>query len=343
MCKDNCVNAFRVSAEKNRIFLGGIISGTVSGELGDACARMGSAPDITVDMSGIEHIDIPGINELIKLTVRAHAQGRILVATGLSRELEDIFQATCIDEAFLIQPGPSRDGRSSYDVERISAWAKPVQRLSLRDAPEGAINANVAGLKVTGPIQGFGQLWEKTFRVRLAGLDASPGEVMKAFRENFVNLQPPQNRFFPSAKGIAPGEVILINAHTPAGPICTGVWVVYADDTAFTLMTPQGHPESGWVSFSAFEEDGCTCAQVQAFARAGDPVFEVGFRLMGSHEHERIWTRVLESLAAHFGVPGWVRMHKTCVGPDLQWDRAHNLFYNAQIRTMLSSFKRALY
>jgi hypothetical protein len=164
---------------------------------------------------------------------------------------------------------------------------------------------------------------------------------MQVFKAHFTDFQPPQNRFFPSRRGIAPGETVLINAHTPAGLICTGVWIVYADETAFTLMTPQGHPESGWVSFSAFEEYGGVVAQVAALARTNDPIFEIGFRVMGSREHERIWTHVLESLAGHFGVPGWVRMHKTCVGPSLQWDRIGNTWYNAQIRTVLSTMRKA--
>lgn len=343
MCQEKSREVFQVSAEKSRIALSGTIGAEASGALCDAYASAEPAPEITLDLSGVEHIDIPGINELIKLVLRARAHGRILLAEGLGSELADIFHATCIDEAFLVKAGPSGAGGSSYDKARASAWARPVERLSLRDVPEGAINLNVDGLRVSGPIQGFGQLWEKTFRVRLAGVDASPREVIKVFKENFVGLQPPQNRFFPTSAGLAPGAVVLINAHTPAGLICTGVWVVYADETAFTLMTPQGHPESGWVSFSAHEEDGCTVAQVAAFARTNDPLFEVGFRLMGSREHERIWTQVLESLAAHFGVPGWVRMQKACVGPDLQWDRVHNVFYNAQIRTMLTSFKRAFF
>lgn len=117
--------------------------------------------------------------------------------------------------------------------------------------------------------------------------------------------------------------------------------MVYADDESFTFMTPQGHPESGWVSFTAFEEHGNTVAQVKGFARANDPVYELGFRLMGSREQERIWTHVLESLAQHFGVPGWVRMDKSCAGPDLQWNQAVNVWYNAQMRTILSSLKRA--
>ena len=33
-------------------------------------------------------------------------------------------------------------------------------------------------------------------------------------------------------------------------------------------MTPEGHPESGWVTFSAADDAGAVVAQVQTMARA---------------------------------------------------------------------------
>ncbi len=330
--------SFHVGGERGRIVLNGTITDSASTALGDAYAAAAVVPGIELDCAGIEHIDVSGMNELIKLRLRAGAQGRKITAVGVGPELMDVFRATRTVEAFAPRAAKSQ---VAYDKARLAAWARPIERISLSEVPETAVNLNVDGLGVVGPVQGFGQLWEKTYRVRLTGSAATPPEVVQALKDNFPSLQPPQNRFFPSSRGIAPGEVVLINAHTPVGLISTGVWVVYADSGSFTFMTPQGHPESGWVSFTAYEADGCTVAQVRGFARANDPVYELGFRLMGSKEQERIWTHVLESLARHFGVPGWVRMTKTCVGPDLQWDQALNVWYNAQIRTMLSSFRRA--
>ncbi len=330
--------SFQARGEKGRIVLKGIITDSASAALGDAYAAAAEVPGIELDCSGIEHIDIFGMNELIKLRLRAGIQGRKLTATGVGPELMDIFRATRTVEAFAPQPAKSP---VAYARERAASWARPIERISLSEAPEGAVNLNVDGRDVVGPLQGFGQLWEKTYRVRLTGSAATPADTVQALKDHFPSLQPPQNRFFPTSKGIAPGEVVIINAHTPAGLISTGVWVVYADSGSFTFMTPQGHPESGWVSFTAYEADGGTVAQVKGFARANDPVYELGFRLVGSKEQERIWTHVLESLARHFGVPGWVRMTKTCVGPDLQWNQALNVWHNAQMRTMLSSFRRA--
>ena len=66
--------------------------------------------------------------------------------------------------------------------------------------------------------------------------------------------------------GVKPGEVLLINATVGGMPVYTGVRVIYADDESFTVMTPEGHPESGWNTFSAYVDDGTTVAQIQSLA-----------------------------------------------------------------------------
>ena len=105
-------------------------------------------------------------------------------------------------------------------------------------------------------------------------------------------------------------------------PVHTGVRVIYADDESFTVMTPEGHPESGWNTFSAYaDEDGTTVAQIQSLARANDPIYEIGFRVVGATEQERIWTHVLKSLSGHFGVNEPVSLEKACVDPKVQWSQ----------------------
>jgi len=114
--------------------------------------------------------------------------------------------------------------------------------------------------------------------------------------------------------GVAPGEVLFISASVGGMPVYTGVRVIYADDESFTVMTPEGHPESGWNTFSAYQDDdGVTVAQIQSLSRANDPIYELGFRIVGSTEQERIWTHVLKSLTAHFGVNEPVTLEKVCV------------------------------
>ena len=93
----------------------------------------------------------------------------------------------------------------------------------------------------------------------------------------------------PQMYTLKPGEVLLINAMTPGGPVSTGMLVLYVDDEAFTLMTPEGHPESGWVTFSAYEQDSATVARVQTMARANDPIYEMAFMALGSKLQDSIW------------------------------------------------------
>jgi hypothetical protein len=233
------------------------------------------------------------------------------------------------------QSTPEAPRPSNHAKRDDEAWAQPVSRLKVGQLPDGALNLNVEGRQVVGPLQGFGQLWQKTYRVRLHGAQVTPAEVVAAWKLDFPKFQPPENRFFPSVAGVKPGEVVLINAQTPGGMVSTGVLVMYADDESFTLMTPQGHPESGWVTFSAYEQDGCTVVQVQSIARANDPFYELMFRVMGAKEQERIWRHVVTSLAAHFGVTTEVEFAKTCVDPRIQWRRTRNIWHNAAIRTTI--------
>ncbi|HKD73946.1 MAG TPA: hypothetical protein VKB76_00570, partial [Ktedonobacterales bacterium] len=123
-------------------------------------------------------------------------------------------------------------------------WAQLETALRVDAIPDGAVSLNVNGRQVVGPLQGFGPLWQKTFRVTLGSDIATPEEVVRVWKERLPDFQPRQNRFFPSVLGIVPGQIVLINATLSGMPMKTGVLVLYADETMFTLMTPQGHMES---------------------------------------------------------------------------------------------------
>jgi len=222
--------------------------------------------------------------------------------------------------------------------ENAASWAKLVDTLNVGDTPSEAINLNVQGKRVSGPLQGFGQLWQKTYRLRLHGVETSSADVVRLLKEKLPDFMPANSRFYPSITGVQPSEVIIINATMLGvpGTISTGVMILYADDEAFTVMTPEGHPESGFNTFSAYEADGTVIAQIQSLARANDPVYEFGFRFMGgSKEQERIWHYVLTQLGNNMGISGQVEMEKVCVDTRLQWSRAKNVWHNAMIRSTL--------
>jgi hypothetical protein len=220
-------------------------------------------------------------------------------------------------------------------------WSRPVQGLELTSTPDGALTWNIAGRKMVGPLQGFGQLWQKTYRVRMIGLQTMPQDVVAVWKERLPDLMPDTSRFYPSLVGVKPGEVIVINARVPGLPggipVSTGVLVIYSDEEMFTVMTPQGHPLSGFNTFSAYEEDGAIVAQVQGLIRANDPIYEFGFHFMGGFSNEdRLWEHVLLALAAQFGAKGYVQQEQVVLDPRLQWGQAKNIWYNAILRTMMA-------
>jgi len=59
-----------------------------------------------------------------------------------------------------------------------SNWSRPVDRLAMGPVPSSAININVEGRRLVGPVQGFGQLWQKRYEVRLDGADVTPEAVI---------------------------------------------------------------------------------------------------------------------------------------------------------------------
>jgi hypothetical protein len=227
----------------------------------------------------------------------------------------------------------------STEPERrvTEGWAKSVQRLDHPDVEPGIAAINVAGKRPTSPIQGFGRMWQKTYRVRLVGAETDPRGVTAVWKERFGSFWPRKARFFAPLSGIAPGEVAALNVSMPGGlRLSTGVLVMYADDESFTLMTPQGHMFAGWITFSAFADaDGVTCAQAQVLMRASDPLYELGLVLGGHSEEDRHWQHTLRELASHFGVDGEVSSESVCVDRRRQWRNMANVWHNAGIRSGL--------
>lgn len=303
---------------------------------------------LILDFGKITQVNGLGADMLIKLCARAAIKGWDVSACRLPEGMKDILKVTELDQAMNILEAEALaavnipNGRSSTGQELgkiapidTSHWANPVSALTLATRIKGARNLNVGGLRAVGPVNGFGQLWQKIFRLYIKGSTVSPEQAVAALKQNFPSFQPSFNRFYPSPAGIKPGEIVLIDSMTPGGPVSTGVLVIYADEQSFTFACPQGHPESGFVTFSGHKENSDTIVQILGLARANDPLYEAAFRFIGSKVQRRIWTHVLSSLAAYLGEPARIAVAATCLDTDLRWSQARNLWYNAQIRTMI--------
>jgi hypothetical protein len=220
-----------------------------------------------------------------------------------------------------------------------SYWAKHVTTLRVGEVPAEAINLNVTGKRVVGPLQGFGRLWQKTYRVELPGVAMSPAEVIAVWKQSFATFWPPSGHFYGPLTSIAPGDVAVLNLSVGGGvKLSTGVLVLYADDESFTFMTPEGHIFAAWITFSAAAAapDGPTAAQVQVLLRANDPLYELGMPIIVQRREDRFWQQTLVNLARHLGVAEpQVSTVAVCVDRKRQWSHAGNIRHNAGVRTAI--------
>ena len=216
-------------------------------------------------------------------------------------------------------------------------WARHVETLEVEGLRDGS-GYNVEGRRPVSPLQGFGKMWQKTFRVRLEGASASPVEVVQTWRERFPEISGFGRGFRVPSGGLVPGAVALL------GGGLTGVMVLYQDEESFTYMTPEGHPFSGWITFSSHaDEDETTVAQAQLLIRANDPIYEA-MMAVGLNTAENIqWQGTLRRVAAHFGVRGQVETHVICVDPKRQWGRYKNVRHNALVLAALHALTAPLY
>ena len=186
-----------------------------------------------------------------------------------------------------------------------------------------------------GPLQGFGKMWQKTYKVRLAR-GATSGAVVETWRKGFPGFVPFGRGFRVPEEGLVPGAVMLLGGGT-------GVMVLYSDESSFAYMTPEGHPFSGWITFSAHEEEDTTVAQVQLLIRANDPLYELMMPLGLSAGEDMTWKRTLRNLAASFGArDAKVETRIVCVDPRRQWRRYGNIRHNALLRSALHALTAPL-
>jgi anti-anti-sigma factor len=309
--------------------------------------------NILLNLSELPHMDTEGAGLLVMYTVRAARKNLSVAAYGLTDSLRDVFRLTRLDEAiplfedekaalccrnFPKKSVLSVDTSYHYDGPLFPGWARSIDSLSIRDLPAEAMNSNVDGRETTSPVQGFGQLWDKKYRLHVNDDKIEPQQIVSLWRSNFPDFWPKGNRLFPSGRlSIEPGTMAVLNLILPGGLVlATGLMVIYADDTSFSFTTIQGHILSGWITFSSFRENSTTIIQVHPLFRAGDPLMELGFRFGAAQQEDQFWHETLGNLARRLAVQGRIEQQDTLIDSRIQWRECKNLWYNAAIRSSLS-------
>jgi hypothetical protein len=236
---------------------------------------------------------------------------------------------------------PPRNAAQAAGPRDAASWARKVDRLEVNPRA-GVRGTNVAGRRLTGPVQGFGKMWQKSYRMK-AGTEIAPEQAIATWKEHFPEFWPKGNRFAGALTGINPGDVALLDLAIGGGvKLSTGVFVLYADAESFTLMTPQGHMFAGWITFSAEREGpqdgGETVVQALVLMRANDPLYEVAMTFGGHGKEDKFWVATLTALGERLGLPSPVVDTKnTCVDTKRQWRHANNLWHNSMIRSVLQT------
>ena len=310
------------------------------------------AKQILLNFSGLAHMDLEGAGLLLVNASRAARQQIALSACGLSAPLRDVFHLTGLEtliaiyddeedalccRRFLEKSGLSAGSLPVDHLPTQAGWAKSVDRLSLSDIPQGTMNINVEGRRLSAPVNGFGRLWEKRYRLHLAETDLYPRQIIAIWRSEFADFWPKGNHLFTAGKApVTPGTAALLNLNLPGGLVlATGLMIIYTDDTSFGFMTAEGHILSGWITFSSFRSPAGMVIQVHPVFRASDPLMELGLRLGAASQEDHFWQETLRNLARRLGTHGDVAQQNLLIDPHVQFNRLTNLRHNAAIRSSL--------
>lgn len=207
-------------------------------------------------------------------------------------------------------------------------WAAKVDRLHVADDVRD-VGYNIEGRRVAGPMQGFGRLWQRIYIADL-GTAVTPETLIANWRARFGGYWPRTGRFLGTVASIQPGDVAPLRA----GGVDSGVMVLYADDTSFTFLTPEGHMFAAMITFSGeTNAEGGTLAQIRILLRTSDPLWEATWPLAKRAE-DAFWPDTLRNLAADHGVPDPVMTAETvCLDRRRIWKNSTNVWHNAGIRT----------
>src|SRR5260221_7710715 len=174
------------------IDLAGELTSSVDAALLNAYQQAsGDARVVILNFSHLAYKNSSGIKLLVKLLTRGNAAGQRLFAVGLNAEYQNIFRVTQLDRGITVYAFEADALQAAHDLldtpgsplsepshnvapaqptvtkKPTDSWAKPVERLNIAEIPDGALNLNVQGRPLFGPLQGFGQLWQKTYRIGL--------------------------------------------------------------------------------------------------------------------------------------------------------------------------------
>jgi uncharacterized protein (UPF0548 family) len=150
--------------------------------------------------------------------------------------------------------------------------------------------------ELQGVEDGVGPLFHRRYRVRIAGSERSPEELMASVTRDLNAVAPTELARFHKLRGAADGAAVddeyLVRM---PGPWDGPVRVVAVTPTRLRLATLDGHLEAGQIEFRA-ERDGALTFTIESWARSASALSNLLYhRLRMSKEVQlHMWSSVLE-------------------------------------------------
>jgi Domain of unknown function (DUF1990) len=155
---------------------------------------------------------------------------------------------------------------------------------------------------------GAGALVHRRYEVELPLIGLQPEDLLRLMQRHLTELAPSALANFTKTAGSEQsfriGDEYDI---TMLGPWNGRVRVTELSDAAFTLLTLNGHPEAGHITFSATKQPGndeAATLLIESWARARDAFVNAAYSTMriGKQVQAEVWITFLQRLAALAGV-----------------------------------------
>lgn len=185
------------------------------------------------------------------------------------------------------QSAPRRERRMAREVP------------TARHVPEP--QASVAAPDVQEASTGFGALVHRQYEIRLDGVSHSAQSLCTLMQRNIAELAPSALAAFEKSEGsehrFSVGDEYDI---TMLGPWNGRVRVDAVAPDHFTLVTLDGHPEAGQITFSAHDTTipGTRRVMIESWARARDGIVQAAYRAfgIGRQVQTEVWITFLQRL-----------------------------------------------
>lgn len=155
---------------------------------------------------------------------------------------------------------------------------------------------------------GCGMLIHRQYEVVLPTLTLRATDLVRLMQRHLTELSPASLAEFEKCEG---SEMVFQVGDeydiTMLGPWNGRVRVSEMSDDAFTLVTLEGHPEAGRITFSAHDHSGgerAALVRIESWARARDSVVDAAYSTIGIGKQiqTEVWITFLQRLSALAGV-----------------------------------------